>query len=172
MEDAADGMVGGTCAMCGRTVDAHNRHVRFTWPDPVFAMGLGLRGDAIWMSHADARSSVMMQVPDLGAFIRALLPVTLTGGFTLTFGVWIGVHPDDLQRAHALWWTQGYPSLELEGRLANAVPPWGLLAAPVHAVVRDPEQTPYCDSSSHPELASVLSDEWAHETVLAAVDGI
>jgi hypothetical protein len=29
----------------------------------------------------------------VGAFLRALLPVQLTGGYTVTFGVWVGVHP-------------------------------------------------------------------------------
>lgn len=34
--------------------------------------------------------------------------------------------------------------------LANALQPWGLLAAPVGLAVRDPEQTPYCAESPDP----------------------
>jgi len=30
----------------------------------------------------------MMQVPGLGAFVGGLLPVRLTGGHTVTYGVW------------------------------------------------------------------------------------
>ena len=41
----------------------------------------------------------------------------------------------------------------------------------VHAVVRDPEHIPYCETSRHPELPSVLSEEWAHEPVLGALNG-
>src|SRR2546423_14679769 len=44
--------------------------------------------------------------------------------------------------------------------------PWGLLAAPVSAVVRDPNHTPYCVSSPEPMLARVLTEEWPHEDLL------
>lgn len=85
----------------------------------------------------------MMQVPDLGAFVRALLPVRLVGGHTVTFGVWVGIQPADLQRAFAAWWQQEYAELTLDGALANAVPPWQMLAAPVSLEVRNPDETPY-----------------------------
>ena len=45
----------------------------------------------------------MMLVPNVGPFVRALPPFGLTGGYTVTFGVWVAVHPDDLQRAFAVW---------------------------------------------------------------------
>jgi hypothetical protein len=121
------------------------------------------------MSHADARTSVMMQVPNVGPFVRALLPVQLTGGFTVTFGVWLGVSPDDLQHAFRVWWEPEYLDLVIQGQLANALPVWGLLAAPVRALVRDPEQAPYCADSPDEEFAAVLTDEWSHELVLDAI---
>lgn len=65
----------------------------------------------------------MMQVPGLGAFVRARLPVQLTGGHTVTYGVWVGIHPDDLQRAFAIWWQPEYTELTLDGALANALHP-------------------------------------------------
>jgi hypothetical protein len=111
----------------------------------------------------------MMQVPNVGPFVRALLPVRLTGGYTVTFGVWAAIHPDDLQRAFAVWWEPGYADLRLDGILANSVKPWGLLYAPVSLEVRDPGHTPYCAASSDPELSRVLTDEWPHEDVLAAL---
>ncbi|MEU4482386.1 hypothetical protein AB0F68_30635 [Micromonospora sp. NPDC023966] len=46
----------------------------------------------------------MMQVPGVGALVRALLPVQLTGGFSATLGVWVALDPADLQRASAVWW--------------------------------------------------------------------
>lgn len=123
------------------------------------------------MSHGDARSSVMMQVPGVGPFIRAVLPVSLTGGFTVTFGVWLLVHPADLERAFHVWWAPEYTDLVLDGWLANSLPVWGLLASPVRAVVRDPAATPCCDSSSNDELQRVLTHEWPHDFVLDAVMG-
>jgi hypothetical protein len=124
---------------------------------------------AAWQTDPDANRAVMMQIPDLGAFVRVLLPVHLTGGYTLTFGLWIAVHPDDLQRAFRVWWTPEYSQFKLSGWLGNAVPPWGLLAAPVSAIVRNPDETPYCDESAEPTLARILTDEWPHEEVLSAL---
>ena len=50
--------------------------------------------------------------------------------------------------------------------LANSVPPWGLLAAPVTLAVKDPEHTPYCVGSSDHMLSRVLGEEWPHKDVL------
>ena len=111
----------------------------------------------------------MMQVEGVGAFVRALLPVRLTGGYTLTFGLWLGVRPDDLQLAAKEWWAPTYRDLVLDGLIANNVEPWGLVGKPARAVVRDPDQTPYIDSSEDHELAHVLADEWAHDFVLDAL---
>lgn len=155
--------------MCGRSRDAHNRHVRFKLPDPVLDTPLQERTPGTWMSHGDAVSSVMMQVPNVGPFVRVLLPVRLLGGDTLTFGVWLGVHPDDLQRAFKEWWAPTYPDLVLQGRIANDVQPWGLLAKPATAVVRNPDQTPYLVGSVDRLTEQVLTEEWAHADVLDAL---
>jgi len=117
------------------------------------------------MSHDNPETSVMMQVPNVGPFVRALLPVRLTGGYKLTFGVWVLVHPEEFQRAFRVWWEPEYRDLVLEAWLANALPGWGLLSVPLVARVRDVEQTPYIDESTDDSLASVLADEWPH-TVL------
>lgn len=155
--------------MCGRSRDAHNRHVRFRLPDPVLKAPDQERTPGTWMSHGDANSSVMMQVPERGPFVRVLLPVRLLGGDLMTFGLWLGVHPDDLQRAFAAWWAPTYPDLVLEGRIANTIQPWGLFAQPATAAVRDPSQTPYLASSPDPLTQQVLTDEWSHEHVLDAL---
>ena len=47
-----------------------------------------------------------------------------------------------LHQVFAFWWAPEYKDLRLEGFLANAIQPWGLLAAPVSLVVRDPKHTP------------------------------
>jgi hypothetical protein len=111
----------------------------------------------------------MMQIPDLGPFVRALLVIRLVGCYAVTYGVWAGVHPDDLQHAFRVWWEPEYENLRLEGALANSVPPWGLLAAPVTLAVKDPGQTPYCVSSSDSMLSRILSEEWPHKDVLDAL---
>jgi hypothetical protein len=111
----------------------------------------------------------MMQVPEVGPFLRALLPVRLTGGHTVTFGVWIGVHPADLRRAFDTWWTPQYAQLTMEGRLANALPAWSVFGMPVRLAVTDSEVTPYCVSSPDRELASVLTDQWEHDLVLSGL---
>ena len=72
----------------------------------------------------------MMQIPGIGPFIRALLVVRLAGGYAVTYGVWAGVHPGDLQRAFRVWQEPEYDNLQLEGALANSVPPWALWPPP------------------------------------------
>lgn len=122
-----------------------------------------------WKTDGDPNAAVMMLVPEVGAFVRALLPVQLTDGYTVTFGVWVGVHPDDLRQAFDTWWTPEYADLRIEGRLANALPAWEVFGVPVNLAVIDQESTPFCVGSSDQELASVLSAEWDHETVLAGL---
>ncbi|PVU83080.1 hypothetical protein DDP54_08775 [Cellulomonas sp. WB94] len=112
---------------------------------------------------------MMMVVPELGAVVRALLPVQLTGGHTVTFGVMVGVHADDLKRAFDSWWAPDYANLKFGGRLANALPTWQVLGAPVSLAVTDPDATPFCVASTDSGLQSVLASEWDHELVLAAL---
>jgi hypothetical protein len=79
-----------TCPKCGRPLDDHNRHLRFTWPDPVLSVPESERHSRTW------GNDVLMQVKDVGSFVRVLLPVRLSGGYTVTFGTWLSVHPEDL----------------------------------------------------------------------------
>lgn len=130
-------------------------------PDPALEPGPWRNTEGWWMNGQDAQSSVLLTAPGLGGFVRALLPVRLERAHTLTFGVWVEVTPDDLKRAHDLWWAPGYRDLVIDGRLANAVPPNVEVGAPVRLVVRDPEHTPYCDSSSDPALQALLTQTWA-----------
>ena len=121
------------------------------------------------MSHATANESTMLQVPNVGPFVRCILPVSLTGGYTVTFGVWILVHPDEFQRAFRLWWGPDYAQLALDGWLANHLPTWDCFTAPVHATVLESEHAPYITSSDDGALAGVLHQEWTHDAVLASL---
>lgn len=155
------------CALCGLPLDHHDRDIRFTLPDPVLALTGGEDGlpEGTWLSHGDADASVMMIVPEIGAFLRCLLPLRLVGGHTLTFGVWVGVDTDDLKRAYDVWWEPQYADLELSGALANALPGVDVLAAPVSVRVLDADETPYVVASPDTLLAKVLADEWPHDAV-------
>jgi len=155
------------CPTCASPLDDHDRHIRFTLPQPVLDLtdGNPLPPDT-WLTHETPADSVMMQHPALGAFVRALLPINLAGGHTLTYGVWLAVNPADLPHILGTWWEPEYVSLRVNGWLANPIPPWGMLATPVQATVRDPDHTPYCDNSTDPQLTDVLTNEWPHEVVL------
>ncbi|SDH35700.1 hypothetical protein SAMN04515691_1831 [Leifsonia sp. 98AMF] len=109
----------------------------------------------------------MMQVNTIGAFVRALLPIHLTAGHTITYGVWVAINPDDLGRVFDTWWSAEYPDLVVDGLLANTIEPWGLLGAPVKLRVIDPDHTPYCVDSVDGRMRSVLTDEWDHDLVLS-----
>src|SRR5258708_2376252 len=87
------GVGGERCESCGRATDVHNRHVRFRLPDPVLHSPAQERAEGSWLSHADAASSVMMPIPGAGPFIRALLPVRLTGGYPVTYCVGVAGWP-------------------------------------------------------------------------------
>jgi hypothetical protein len=157
-----------TCPDCGRALSSHDRHVRFTLPDPVLSHGIDVGSETFWMDGPEPARSDFIAVDGLGSFARALLPVRLTGGHTVTFGVWLGLSPEEMERAIDGWHSPEYADLRFEGRLANAIPPWDVLRAPVSVEVRDPAQVPYCSSSTDAALAMVLDDIWDHELVLSA----
>ena len=56
-----------------------DRQARFRLPDPVPDNPERHRVSGAWPSHATPDAPVMMQVPEVGVFVRALLPVKLTG---------------------------------------------------------------------------------------------
>lgn len=157
------GMAAEACPSCGQPLESHSRDVRFVLPDPVLELAARENEPGTWMSHETPHDSVMLQVPGVGAFVRALLPIHLTGGHTLTYGVWLAVSPYELPHIFGVWWEPTYQDLRVSGWLANAIPPWGMLAAPVDAVVRNPHHTPYCDHSDDPTLNQILRDEWPHD---------
>lgn len=159
------------CAVCGRPLSQHDRDVRFALPDPVLALPQREASAGTWMSHRTARESVMMQVPNAGAFVRVLLPVHLSGEDSVTFGIWLAIDPrnDRLRSLYELWWDDAkYADLRLDGWLANAVRPWGLLGKPVSAGVRTVSEVPYCTASSDETVTAVLTTVWDRDWVLTA----
>jgi hypothetical protein len=112
-----------------------------------------------------------MRVEGLGGFIRILVPVNLTGGYTVTFGAWLSVESDDLRRAWEVWEDPAYADLRFDGVLANMLPGWEseTYQKPLEVAVLKVEHTPYAVASSDDFMRRVLHDEWPHEDVLAAV---
>lgn len=155
--------------MCGRSRQAHNQHVRFRLPDPVVAAPQQDRTPGTWMSHGDATSSVMLQVPGIGPFVRVLLPVTLTGGDTLTFGVWLGLEPADMQRAFEEWWAR-LGQDPVRKSVATACQVWRLVGVPHDGRCGFRKQPPRLhvvpDASFEHELRV---RGWDHDEVLDAL---
>lgn len=116
-----------------------------------------------WTTDPDPSAAVMMVVPELGGFVRALLPIKMTEGHALTYGVWIGVDSKSLKRAFKLWWSPKYSTLRITGALANPIQPWGLLGSPVDLAVLNPDATPYCTSSTDPACQLALTNVWEHD---------
>ena len=121
------------------------------------------------MTEPDPDRAVMMEHPYLGAFIRALLPVQLADGHSVTYGVWVGVRPDDLRRAFEVWQQPEYQNLQIHGRLANRVEPWEILGKPVQLAVKSPNETPVCIASEDDLLHRVLTEEWDHQPDLSQI---
>lgn len=161
--------VAAVCSQCRRPLDEHDRNLRFRLPDPVLDSPDGESNPAIWLSEPDPDRAVMMEVPDIGAFVRCLLPVRLDGGYTVTFGVWLEIDGSELREIHRVWWEPEYADIVLNGSLANALPLWGLRSAPATARVIDLDATPYIVSSTDADLRSVLEREWPHEEVLGSL---
>jgi hypothetical protein len=116
-------------------------------------------------------NDVLMQVEALGSFVRILIPVKLTGGYTVTYGAWLSIHADDLSRAWENWWAPTYAGLRLCGVLANMLPGWEseTYVKPVEAAVLNVEQVPYAIDSTDDFMRRVLRDEWPHQAILDAI---
>lgn len=150
------------CDECGRApLPRYERDVAFRLPDPVLAIP-GRRdppADQIWQTE-------FMQAGGEW-FVRALMPVPLSGGYSLTFGVWIGLSPEEFTRATMVWSDPVlYPTYAADGYLANALPIWGLFRAPVRIEARREDERPVVVSSPDPTAERVLGEEWDHAFVL------
>ncbi|RSM52417.1 hypothetical protein DMB66_40235 [Actinoplanes sp. ATCC 53533] len=149
------------CPCCGGTLSPVDFAVRSTWPDPMLALSPEDR-DATWGNEH------LRAAADLGAFVRCLMPVRLTGGGTLEYSVWLRVPAAMVRHASEIWETPEYADLRLEGTVANAIQPWtDMLGAPARAEVRDPESIPYLVADEGTLMHRVLHDEWDRDDVLS-----
>lgn len=143
------GAAGGAhvCPCCGQDIASVDREVRFGVPDVFMGMSTEERD-----RREGHRGDYFMRLAPDRFFVRALLPVRLSNGHEFHFGIWLEITADACATVMNAWDSSDYASLEFEGKVANAVPPWGaaLLDAPCHACVRDQSQLPFRSSSSKP----------------------
>ncbi|WP_459982139.1 DUF2199 domain-containing protein [Nocardioides sp. AN3] len=157
------------CASCGHQVDEHDRDVRFRLPDVIAALPDQEASDGIRMDDPDPNRADMIDTKQFGSFFRSLVQVRLSGGYSITYGVWVNVDFDDLGRALAVWNEPDYADLRMTGTLANAIEPWEVLGSSVTLGVLDVDEMPCVVDSSDDTLRAVVSREWDHGPVLSVL---
>ena len=149
------------CACCGISPDPQGRpfSITFDLPDVYF----DIEEELLDTWGADP----FLAIKNVGFFLRVLMPVQLTDGFSVNFGTWLEIHADDFRKAWQTWNFPEYADLEIQGYVANAVEPWKEFPHElVRAVVRDVAQVPYLASSGNALVTKILGDTWPHADVL------
>lgn len=114
-------------------------------------------------------SDPFLAIKNVGFFVRVILPVQLTGSFSVAFGTWLEVRDEDFKKAWRTWNAPEYADLAMEGYVGNEIEPWNPFPhALVRAVVRDVEQVPYLASSDDPLFTRILDETMPHADVLAS----
>ncbi|MGA2512848.1 MAG: DUF2199 domain-containing protein [Candidatus Limnocylindrales bacterium] len=150
------------CACCGIAPGPGGRPltVTFEQPDVIF----DIREELLDTWGEDP----FLAIKDVGFFLRVILPVKLTDGFSVDFGTWLEVHSNDFRTAWQTWNAPEYADLDIEGYVANAIEPWKKLPhALVRATVRDVDQVPYLVSCDDELVTRILGETWPHADVLA-----
>ena len=152
---------GEPCACCGIAADPSGRpfSITFGMPDVIFEIReelLDTWGDDPFLA-----------IKGIGFFVRVIMPVKLTDGFSVNFGTWLEIHVNDFRKAWQTWNFPEYADLELQGYVGNNIEPWKRFPhALVKATVRELEQVPYLTSSENEVFAKVLGETWPHADVL------
>jgi hypothetical protein len=115
-------------------------------------------------------NSDLQRLPEVGGFVRCLMPVGLTGGGSVTYSVWLRVDDDQLRHANKVWTTGEYADLTLHGTVANAIQPWpALLGEPARAEVREADTLPYLIAPGEGLLSRVLGEVWDRDDVVSRI---
>src|SRR5689334_22937659 len=146
------------CPCCGRDITSVQREIKLELPEAVRE----IPSDA-WRKRVGVGGTAFMQLDLRRFFVRALLPVRLSDGHEFHFGVWLEVAEETSKQLWMNWERPEYGRMRFSANLANSVPPWNeaILGAACSATVRDPNQLPYIESSSDPQLAAVMATPWA-----------
>jgi hypothetical protein len=146
------------CPCCGRDISSVQREIKLEFPEAVLQLSLDER-----KARVGVGGSAFMQLDLQHFFVRALLPVRLSDSHEFHFGVWLETTEEIAKRLWEIWDLPDYSEVRFAATLANAVPAWNeaVLGAPCFAEVRQLDQLPYVESSSHPALSAVLATPWA-----------
>ncbi|AGL20760.1 DUF2199 domain-containing protein [Actinoplanes sp. N902-109] len=151
------------CSCCGAPLDPVNLAIRTEWPDALKDLPPDRR-EAIW------GDGTLRRDPDLGAFIRCMMPVQLTGGGTVEYSVWLRIDDNQMRKALHFWDLPEYADLTLVGTVANDVKPWeGMLGEPARAEVRDPGTIPWLIAQPETLLHRILHDTWDRDDILSRI---
>lgn len=149
------------CSCCGIAPDPQGKPLSITFglPDVVFDIE-----PVLLQTWGD---DPFLAIKDVGFFLRVLLPVQLTDGFSVNFGTWLEIHSEDFRQAWQTWNFPEYADLSVQGYLANRIKPWKKAPhAMVRAEVRDMNQVPYVAASDNPVFSGIVTDTWPHAAVL------
>jgi hypothetical protein len=150
------------CACCGLAPEAPGKpfSVTFELPDVYFEIAEELLDT--WGEDP------FLAIKNVGFFVRVILPVKLTDGFSVHIGTWLEIDADDFRTAWQTWNFPEYKDLVLRGYVANEIAPWGRFPHElVSATVRDVIQVPYLTSTDNPLVTKILSETLPHAEVLA-----
>jgi hypothetical protein len=151
------------CSRCGAGVEPVDLDILTALPDPVRDLPADRRAAA-------SGNRDFQMLDGVGAFIRCLMPVRLSGGGQLTYSVWLSVDDDQLRAAYADWETPAYRDLVLDGTIANAIRPWpDLSGESARAEVRETDVLPYLVGEPGSLLEEVLTVEWDRDDVLSRI---
>lgn len=151
------------CTCCGGALDEHDRHVRLLLPDRIAERSEAERLLGVGLSDSDPSRAHFLEAAAYGCFVRSLLRVRLTDGYSLTYGLWVRVTPETAQRLGRVWENEDYYGLRFEGWLGNALPGLGHLDAPVTVGVVLAGDLPRVLGSPDPAAQTALSE--THERV-------
>lgn len=149
------------CACCGIAPDPQGRpfSITFEQPDVIFDIAPELLDT--WGGDP------FLAIKNVGFFVRVILPVKLTDGFSAHIGTWLEVQAEDFRTAWQTWNFPEYADLALEGYVANEMEPWKKFPhALVKATVHDMAQVPYLTSSESEVFTRILTETWPHPDVL------
>jgi hypothetical protein len=149
------------CPDCGIVRDPQGRpfSITFGLPDVIFDIEKELL--ETWGDDP------FIAIKNVGFFLRVLMPVQLTDGFSVVFGTWLEIDSEDFRTAWQTWNFPEYKELAIDGYVANRIKPWKTFPTSlVHATVRDVDQVPYLVSSDEQVISRVLTETWPHADVL------
>lgn len=157
---------GCKCALCGAVVHDPPLDYAYRLPDCVFAL------------PAEHRSSRCNEdFAELGdrRFVRGLLPVPVEDTEEFRYGLWLEVDAATFERVIRAWNDPvAYRALTFSGRIANALPPFGVrsLDVLVDLATRDEKSRPFVVRAQEPWLEELLERGWTQREHLKLAAGL